>query len=42
VPQHRCDGHLTRIKETRRGQDVSANITRFIPRGWISIEELAK
>jgi hypothetical protein len=36
------EGHLTRIKETRRGQDVSANITWFIPRGWISIEELAK
>jgi hypothetical protein len=36
------EGHLTRIKETRRGQDVSANITWFIPRGWIGIEELAK
>jgi hypothetical protein len=36
------EGHLTRIKETRRGQDVSANPTWIIPRGWVSIEELAK
>jgi hypothetical protein len=36
------EGHLTRIKETRRGQDVSANPTWTIPRGWISIEDLAK
>jgi hypothetical protein len=36
------EGQLTRIKETRRGQDVSANPTWIIPRGWISIEELAK